>query len=74
MKKGICKFKYENIIYVILILAFLYGACTREIQGISNFLTLLIQLISAYMVKLLFRYIRKNPEQLTNDLKSLFRE
>lgn len=74
MKKSICKFKYENIIYIILILAFLYGACTREIQSISNFLTLLIQLISAYMVKLLFRYIRKNPEQLTNDLKSLFRE
>lgn len=74
MKKSICKFKYENIIYMTLVIAFIYGACIREVQGISNFLTLLIQLISAYMTKQLFRYIRKNPEQLTNDLKSLFRE
>lgn len=79
--KKICKFKYENVIFIVLVIGFIYGVTTRTLNlednvfgCMSNFYTVMIQLIGAYGVKLLLEYIRKNPETLKNEIKQMFQD
>lgn len=78
--KPLTKFKFENVVFMILAIVFIYGATTRinsdfnPFGALSNFYTIMIQLTLSYALKLLLEYIRKNPEQLANDIRSLFQD
>lgn len=78
--KSLTKFKFENVIFIALVITFLYGATTRitsvnNVFGdLSNFYTVIFQLILSYGFKLFLEYIRKNPEEFAQSIRELFQD
>jgi hypothetical protein len=78
--KKLTNFKFENIVFSILVIAYIYNATTNgnsifNIFGIlGNFIGLLIQITLCYGFKLLLEYIRKNPQIIADEIKALFKD
>lgn len=78
--KKLTRFKFENLVFIGLVVMYLYGATTRaSVPGnpfgpLSNFYTLMMQIGMSYGFKLLLEYIRKNPEEFANSIRELFQD
>lgn len=74
--KKITKFKYENVIYRILVLLSTYNATLIASDGVfgvsSNFVTLIVQICFWLLLKYGLRYIRKNPGIIKSSWTDLF--
>ena len=78
--KPLTKFKFENLVFIALVMLYLYGATTRVIEAnnpfgsFSNVITLIGQIIMSYGLKMILAYIRKNPQTVAVEIASLFKE
>lgn len=79
MKKGkITKLKYENIIFIILVLMSTFNATLISSNGVfgvySATITLIVQIGMWRLVRLGIRYIRKNPQTIADSWSALFKD
>ena len=79
MKKGkITKLKYENIIFIILVLGATFNAALISSNGVfgifSGLITLVVQIALFELVRLGIKYIRKNPQTIADEWSALFKD
>ena len=79
MKKvKITKLKYENIIFMVLVLMSVFNATLIGSNGVfgvySATITLLLQIAMWELVRLGLRYIRKNPQAIADEWSALFKD
>lgn len=79
MKKSkITKLKYENIIFIILVLMSTFNATLIGSNGVfgiySATITLMMQIAMWELVRLGLRYIRKNPQTIADEWSALFKD
>lgn len=78
--KKLTRFKFENVVFLGLVVMYLYSATTRVIEAnnpfgsFSNVITLIGQIIMSYGLKMILAYIRKNPQEVSNSIKALFED
>lgn len=74
----ITKFKYENIIFIVLVLGSIFNATLIASDGVfgvySAIITLLVQIAMWDLVRLGIRYIRKNPGIIADSWSDLFKD
>ncbi|MDD2208152.1 MAG: hypothetical protein PHG03_00105 [Bacilli bacterium] len=71
--KYLTNFKFENVIFGLLAITYIYAASMRA-GGLNNFITVIIQLVLSFALKLLLEYIRKNPKEFANSILELFQD
>jgi len=79
MKKGkVTKLKYENIIFIILVLMSTFNATLISSNGVfgaySAIITLIVQIAMWELVRYGIRYIRKNPQTIADEWSALFKD
>ena len=79
MKKGkITKLKYENIIFIILVIGSVFNATLIASNGVfgvySAIITLMVQIAMWELVRYGIRYIRKNPQTIADSWSALFKD
>ena len=79
MKKGkITKLKYENIIFMVLVLMSVFNATLIGSNGVfgvySATITLLLQTAMWELLRYGIRYIRKNPQTIADEWSALFKD
>lgn len=79
MKKGkITKLKYENIIFIILVIGSVFNATLTSNDGTfgiySGLITLVVQIALFELVRLGIKYIRKNPQTIADSWSALFKD
>lgn len=79
MKKGkITKLKYENIIFIILVIGSVFNATLIASNGVfgiySAIITLMMQIALFEFVRYGIRYIRKNPQTIADSWLALFKD
>ena len=79
MKKGkITKLKYENIIFMALVLMSVFNATLIASNGVfgiySAIITLMVQIAMWELVRYGIRYIRKNPQTIADEWSALFKD
>lgn len=79
MKKSkITKLKYENIIFIILVLGSVFNATLIASNGVfgiySAIVTLMVQIAMWELVRYGLRYIRKNPGIIADSWSDLFKD
>lgn len=79
MKKSkITKLKYENIIFMVLVLMSVFNATLISSNGVfgvySATITLVVQIAMWELVRLGIRHIRKNPQTVATEIASLFKD
>lgn len=76
--KKITKFKYENVIFIVLVLMSTFNATLIASDGLfgvySAIITLLVQIGMWELVRYGIRYIRKNPQEVSKSIKALFED
>ena len=76
--KSLTKFKFENVVFIVLVVCSLINATTIASNGLfgvfSGLYTLIVQTILWYSFKHLLSYIRKNPQTVANEIASLFKD
>lgn len=76
--KSLTKFKYENVIFIILVLMSMFNATLIASDGVfgvySAIITLLVQIAMWELVRYGLRYIRKNPQTVATEIASLFKD
>lgn len=76
--KKITKFKYENVIFIVLVLMSTFNATlisSNEVFGVySAIITLLVQIGMWELVRYGIRYIRKNPQIIADSWSALFKD
>lgn len=72
------KLKYENIIFIILVLGSVFNATLISSNGVfgvySATITLLLQIAMWELVRYGLRYIRKNPQTIADEWSALFKD
>ena len=79
MKKGkITKLKYENIIFIILVIGSVFNATLTSNDGTfgiySGLITLTVQITIFELVRLGLRHIRKNPRTIYQSIVDMFKD
>lgn len=79
MKKSkITKLKYENIIFIILVIGSVFNATLIASNGVfgiySAIATLMMQIALWELVRYGIRYIRKNPQTIADEWSALFKD
>lgn len=78
--KSLTKFKFENVIFIVLVISYLINALTTSTEvnnsfGIySSLNTLIAQITLSYSFKFLLGYMRKNPQTVATEIASLFKD
>ncbi len=76
--KNITKLKYENIIFIILVLGSVFNATLIDSNGTfgiySGLITLVVQIALFELVRLGIKYIRKNPQTIADSWSALFKD
>lgn len=76
--KSLTKFKYENVIFIILVLGSMFNAILISSNGVfgvySAIITLLVQIGMWELVRYGIRYIRKNPRIIADSWSDLFKD
>jgi hypothetical protein len=76
--KKITKFKYENVIFIILVLMSTFNATLIASDGLfgvySAIITLLVQIAMWELLRYGLRYIRKNPQIIADSWSALFKD
>jgi hypothetical protein len=76
--KKITKFKYENVIFIVLVLMSTFNATLIASDGLfgvySAIITLLVQIAMWELLRYGLRYIRKNPQIIADSWSALFKD
>ena len=76
--KPLTKFKFENVVFIVLVVCSLVNATTITNNGLfgvfSGLYTLIVQTILWYGLKMILANIRKNPQTVATEIASLFKD
>jgi hypothetical protein len=76
--KKITKFKYENVIFIVLVLMSTFNATLISSNGVfgiySAIITLIVQIAMWELLRYGLRYIRKNPQIIADSWSALFKD
>ena len=65
------KFKYENVIFILLVIAYVIGAFYRECSLTINLTTLATQLIMCVGIRSMLKYVRKNSIEIKKSISEM---
>lgn len=65
------KFKYENIIFILLVIAYVVGSFYRDSSLITNLATLASQLMMCVGIRTMLKYVRKNSIEIKKSISEM---
>lgn len=65
------KIKYENIIFILLIIAYVIGAFYRDCSLAINLTTLASQLMMCIGIRSILKYVRKNSIEIKKSISEM---
>lgn len=65
------KIKYENIIFILLVIAYVIGAFYRECSLTTNLTTLATQLMMCVGIRSILKYVRKNSIEIKKSISEM---
>lgn len=68
------KFKYENVIFILLVIAYVIGAFNRECSLAINLTTLMSQILMCVGIKEVLKYVRRNATEIKKEVSDMLTE
>lgn len=65
------KIKYENIIFILLVIAYVVGSFYRDSSLITNLTTLASQLMMCVGIRTMLKYVRKNSIEIKKSISEM---
>ena len=65
------KFKYENIIFILLVIGYVIGSFYRDCSLAINLTTLASQLIMCVGIRAMLKYVRKNSIEIKKSISEM---
>ena len=65
------KIKYENIIFILLIIAYVIGALYRDCSLAINLTTITSQLMMCIGIRSILKYVRKNSIEIKKSISEM---
>lgn len=65
------KIKYENVIFITLVITYVIGAINRECNLISNLTTLAMQLFMCMGIRLMLKHVRRNYIEIKKSISEM---
>lgn len=59
-----CRFKYENVVFMALVIMYIIGLFERDCNLMSNLITFIMQVLMCVGIRSLLKYVRKNATEI----------
>lgn len=59
-----CRFKYENVVFMTLVIMYIIGLFERDCNLVSNLITFIMQIFMCIGIRSLLKYVRKNATEI----------
>ena len=59
-----CRFKYENVVFMALVIMYIIGLFERDCNLMSNLITFIMQIFTCIGIRSLLKYVRKNATEI----------
>lgn len=68
------RFKYENVIFIGLVLMYTIGAFERTCDLTSNLITFIVQILMCAGIRCSLKYVRKNATEIKKAVSEMLTE
>lgn len=65
------RFKYENVIFIGLVIMYIVGAFQRECDLAANLITFIVQLLMCIGIRSSLKYVRKNAIEIKKSISEM---
>lgn len=65
------RLKYENVIFIALVIMYIVGALQRECNLINNLITFITQIFMCIGIREVLKYVRKNAIEIKKSISEM---